>query len=1082
MERKDTATLRRVIEPPARTEPERQLGGPQSGFPPPFIIGQELAPYLIVGIDFGSNFCRICTFSKGAPYSVQPSALSALVEDILRLPREDVQFVHSAKMCLANDYVVKYGGACLSATDVVARMLKSLKEGVERSTERLLAKAVIGVPACFNHAQRQALKDAAESAGVAVLGLINEPTAAALHACFMQNLRNGRYLVISSGTYTFEAAVIHVQNRLIETKAVRGAQVLSGQAVTVAISERIQKEFDIENLGEVILSVDNVKKDLDRYGSCVVNAGGKAIGLSKLQVADYLGEYIHGMKSVCKSVLDESGVNESDIVGVIYGGNASNLWLLRESLQNQFPAAVTYSGNVAAGSAIYAALLVRQAKDWVVWDALAAPVFVVQSDHIREVVGKNSPLPINGHASISPGADGKAYATVMQRTMDVEGDLVPVASVHIVEELQQTEEGSAVDLSVAATADGILSFGARHKTLDVNLTVETSPPHREDQTVINLDGGTVPEPAAIEDLSDWYGSGITIGTYGDYWLVDSVASESPAAKAGIQIFDELLCVDDHDVNVSEVTTPTWLQGEQGQIKRLWLRRGNTAFELSVTCNLLRDQQTQADFESRITDAAIDGDKHSLSRCLAEYVRHKLKTPDGANDDRVPKAIERIHELAINELQNDAYIRMEALCLTVKLLALKAKNLKSASVERAADIDPLCDKIAEVVQSADNPQIGLLSRLNEIVFDLRTARFLTRPELADRLIQLMETVGRRCELPEPLLNAIVMHNLAVSKQSSKRGLYDIAVPQLKENSEHIRKKYLHRLSLSLSPDIMHLSNLNSAFADLAAEIAENGLVPPTVISQNPFDAALCYIKHGNWWLVREQSAGLKAPSTEELGLQVKANPRIVPCFGSKESYEIAKLILIMLFKEAQHKEEIDRQALFQSWLAIAYAGVDDYDAAQAATNTVRRLNKRGAGSTVATINDVCSVYLLKRRHHAMHNFCIGQLRSLDSTDANDQKEMKLALANLARVYAIMSEYELCKDTYQRLLSFCEHDEQSTFVHLQSYTEFLVRIDDPSASIVVEKTEALGRKLGVINDESAPVWIAQWAQKRGKKEFV
>lgn len=1085
MDRENTLTLKRVKEPPMKTYPERQLGGPQSGFPPPFIIGQELAPYLIVGIDFGSNFCRVCTFSNGAPYAVQPSSFSSLVEDVLAAPRETTQFVHSAKMCLAYDYLIKHGGACYSGAEVVGKMLRKLKEGVERSTERLLAKAVIAIPAGFNHAQREGLRRAAESAGVAVLGLINEPTAAALHACFMQNLRNGRYLIVSSGTYSFEVSVVHVQNRLIETKAVRGAQVLSGQAVNVALAEGIQAEFGLPDVHELILAVDQGKKDLDAKGAAVIQAGGQTITIDRNQAAKHLDRYISGMNSVCKSVISDAGIEETEITGTILTGNSTNLWLLREELQRRLPQAAMYTGNVSAGAAIYAALLVRQAKDWVIWDALANPVFVVQSNHIREVIGKNSPLPINGHASISPGEDGSAFATIMQRAPDSSDDLIPVASVRIVEELQQTEEGAAVDLSVTATADGILSIGARHKMLDVNLTVETSAPFREDQIVVDLDArGTTADAPPIEHI-ERFGSGITAKKYGAFWLVDAVLENSPASLAGVRVLDEILAVDDIAVEDLGHDVQSNLYGERGCVKRLWLRRNTSVLRVDVQCVLATDSWDQAEFQQFLADATISGDQKRIVRGLLNFAEREMALHPPIISDRALQAITRANEIAWKELAEDQSLCLEAASMSLKTLLPKVIYQKSQQDEVLARIEALQAMIVAYLTVSTQPKARVLRALVELVGDLRTAYdALGRHERPDELANITRTIGKQCEISDALIEAILAPG---NTAAAAAGEQPLSWTKLRPGSTEIRRRYIHRLKLSLSPDIMEFSALNSSFNDMQDEIKKAHLVSPQVIAENPFHSAQCYLAHGRWWLHRELAGAPSEPALLELDEQVRENPRIVPCFNSKEAYEIARLILVMINQHSERGHDVGWQALCQSLLAIASAAVDDYQAASDCTDQVRRLVRqmqsetdtrvKDSGATVnvahahmsdvfATINNVCSVYLLKKRYHSIHNYCIGQLRKLDGVEAHGRKEMCMALLNLARVYAITAEFELARDAYERLLSLTEDDDQSLLNSLQSYTEFLVRMDDPAAGKMVERTEALGRKLGLINDETAP----------------
>jgi hypothetical protein len=129
-------------------EPERQFGGPQSGLPPPYIVGQELAPYLIVGIDFGTIDCRVATFVKNEPRSI----LLPVIESRIHFPNyavdpsEPCATTLYVKEYLGKSFVCKVGDAVYSPADLAVPVLQRVKRDTENSSERLLAKAVITTP------------------------------------------------------------------------------------------------------------------------------------------------------------------------------------------------------------------------------------------------------------------------------------------------------------------------------------------------------------------------------------------------------------------------------------------------------------------------------------------------------------------------------------------------------------------------------------------------------------------------------------------------------------------------------------------------------------------------------------------------------------------------------------------------------------------------------------------------------------------------------------------------------------------------------------------------------------------------
>ena len=475
---------------PVKTEVEPQVGGPQSGFPPPYLVGQDLAPYLIVGIDFGSYHCRVCTFANGGPLSVQPHLYSSLVEDALQIPYTENDFVHSLKTLVSSGRSVRHANQIYNNAQLLQKMFQQLKGTVESSTQRLLAKAVISVPACFHHRQRKFLIDSAQAASIDVLGLINEPTAAALDACFRQNIANGRYLVVSCGVYTFEASVVHIQNKLIETKSAQGNVYLSANSLNIALAEAMELDWGITTPG-IHIEIEKAKKELDRKQISYLKINNKHYELTRELATQWLSSYAAEIELLVNSLLNAAQLETKEIDGVIFAGAGSQSWLLQETLIKMLKKPAIYWGNISSGAAIQAALLVRQTKDWVVWDAISCPVFAAQAEQVKQVITANSPLPIAGHALLHAAYDGFASSTIYQVSPDRSNDnLVQVATIKITDELapvaDEAELDAVVDLSVQVSSDGTLQFSARHRTLDVNLKVEVSEPLKDESEVLDL--------------------------------------------------------------------------------------------------------------------------------------------------------------------------------------------------------------------------------------------------------------------------------------------------------------------------------------------------------------------------------------------------------------------------------------------------------------------------------------------------------------------------------------------------------------------------------------------------------------------
>lgn len=460
-----------------KTQPEKQYGGPQSGLPPIFEVGQSLAPYLNIGLDLGSYSWRVSTVSKGEVFRMNPFEYSALVQDVLTLPFDDSKLVHSVKVLLAAGRKLKLGESVYSPIELAAGLFRSVKEMIEASTQKMLAKAVIAVPASFVHRQRKALIESAELAGVNVIGLINDHSAAALDYCFRESVRNGIFIVVSCGVYSFEIAVVDVQNGLIETKAIKADMRLSGFAANTAILEYVRKEHNAKDQQALHIFVDRLKADCAfAKKSLRRTSSDLRLSLTKSELSNCLHPMKKAYQTILSELLLESNIAISDLKGVIFSGEASKFWILKEAVESTFPAIPILRGEVSAGAAIQAALLVRELKDWVVWDVLASPAYVAQGERMKCVINGNSPTPINGHITLEAGEDGKAQAKIFQRVVDCgSGDeFLCVAKVQTQIPLspsKKDEDGVCEDVSLAVMAnpDGTLQFSARHKRLDTNL-------------------------------------------------------------------------------------------------------------------------------------------------------------------------------------------------------------------------------------------------------------------------------------------------------------------------------------------------------------------------------------------------------------------------------------------------------------------------------------------------------------------------------------------------------------------------------------------------------------------------------------
>lgn len=723
--------LQRLVaeKPPVpKTEVQRQLGGPSSGLPPPYLVGSGVAPYLVVGIDFGSWFCRVATFHNGAPCPIRPNEFRALLEDVFGVPTDNSSLAYSLKYCLAEGRPVKVSKSISpglmsmhSSVQVTAMFLARLKQTIQESTERLLAKAVISVPSNFTHRQRTDLIQAAANADIAVLGLVNDSTAAALNACQEHGLSNGRYLVICSGAHSFEVAVVHVQNRLIEMKVVKCDAQLAGHLITQALVTGVRSEMDVPYSARLNVAVDRAKQDIDKNGVAALDVSGRRFTFTREKARQWLVQQHLAIEEIIASLLNESNVNSDEISGVITAGAATKLWLLEELLAHRLPKARRYRADIAAGAATYAALLVRQAKDWVVWDLLATAVLVAQGSHMQRVLAANSPVPITGHIDLSTTDEGELTATILESAEANEGTPEAVATVTIAKPVQGPESESSIGLMISVSSSGLLSFSARDKILDVNLTVEVNQPHPNNPAVIELSlhenqPATISQSTATNSTaeltsdrvssaskqeSDLYATGLTVARYGHDWLVESVLEYSPASSAKIDAYDELLSVDGINVAQLEVPTqyrvPMQLLGPPGTFKQLIMRNATEMYACTVECKIPVAPILLETLQKDIAEATVDGDNRRLVSALLEYAFVRMTDP--ASYASAEKAIRRALELSTAHLEPSDVLHLRAHCDQCYLLIQQLRTENDPQT-KLTEINRSFEGIVALVETAN----------------------------------------------------------------------------------------------------------------------------------------------------------------------------------------------------------------------------------------------------------------------------------------------------------------------------------------------------------------------------------------------
>ncbi len=307
-----------------------------------------------------------------------------------------------------------------SLPEISAMIVREMKQIAEAKLGEEITKAVITVPAYFNDNQRQATKDAGRIAGLEVLRILNEPTAAALAYGFGRGL-NQRVAVYDLGGGTFDISVLEIGDDVYEVLATCGDTFLGGDDFDDRIIDLLADEFvarhginprnDPYAYEKLKFAAENAKKGLSveeevevRIPDVMSNAEGEALGLERkitsIEFASLVQDLIQRTFKVCDEALQQADLTTRDLDGVILVGGPTRLPVIRQAVRDYFQqepkADVDPDEVVAMGAAIHAASLVNEdTPDSVLLDVTPLDLRIGVAGGLAEpVIERNTPVPI----------------------------------------------------------------------------------------------------------------------------------------------------------------------------------------------------------------------------------------------------------------------------------------------------------------------------------------------------------------------------------------------------------------------------------------------------------------------------------------------------------------------------------------------------------------------------------------------------------------------------------------------------------------------------------------------------------------